>query len=515
LVIYSQEGIKMQVKFLVIRILLVLIVLAQGCASRVSYRFENDSQRPPEWVSFFAELDSAVYQSGVRNGAYFRVSGFPYLRANRFLVSLKERLENDAQKNQWVRLMQQLDLAARKTEIQNLPEAEVRRLAAAFGFEPIRKKLHAKLIESSDTLLAHDQRRPDFFEVLQTAVQDASEYSTLMRVFGLYPLAVIPVAIVTLRVNDEIAEWHQLPEAQRPTLGTITTYSPAATVEFDEADVRNILERCRQNPLGIPLPSADDRQALLAIFAPVIIQDVAADYDQIGAVVWTDKRLSVRPDMPVAYTYISHAYDKDEPVLQLNYVFWYSERSGPNSPRIERGNMDGLTVRVSLDPQGAPSMVDIMNNCGCYHFYVPRKERIERIRPVPLAIDAFVPSWLPDDYPRHRLAIYVISGWHQVGHVGTTSRPLNVRSYQLMPYYQLEMLSKNDTRSESIFNSRGIGKHTERVESDIFIPMGVPQVGRMRQRGHHAIKFVGRAHFDDPYLFNKHFEFSQNANSSK
>jgi hypothetical protein len=78
-----------------------------------------------------------------------------------------------------------------------------------------------------------------------------------------------------------------------------------------------------------------------------------------------------------------------------------------------------------------------------------------------------------------------------------------------MPYHQLEMLSKNDTQSESIFNSRGIGKHTERVESDIFIPMGVPQVGQMRQRGHHAVKFVGRAHFDDPYLFNKHFEFSR------
>jgi hypothetical protein len=37
--------------------------------------------------------------------------------------------------------------------------------------------------------------------------------------------------------------------------------------------------------------------------------------------------------------------------------------------------------------------------------------------------------------------------------------------------------------------------------------MGVHQVGKMRQRGHHAIKFVGRAHFDDPYLFDKHFEF--------
>ncbi|MGD1986998.1 MAG: hypothetical protein PVI49_08830 [Desulfobacterales bacterium] len=478
----------------------------------MSYRFENDSQRPPELVHFFAELDSAVYQSGVRNGAYFQIRGFPYLRANRFLVSLKERLENDTQRNQWVRMMQELDLAARKAEIQNLPESEVHRLATAFKFEPIRKNLHAKLIDSSNKLLAHDQRRPDFVEVLQIAVQNESEYSTLMQVFGLYPLAVIPVAIVTLRVNDEMAEWHQLPQDQQPTLGTLTTYSPATAVEFDEQEVHNILERSRQNPLGIPLPSAADRQALVAIFAPVIIQDLAADYDQIGAVVWTDKQLSVRSDTPLAYTYLSHAYYKDEPVLQLNYVFWYSERSGPNSPRIERGNMDGLTVRVSLDGQGSPFMVDIMNNCGCYHFYVPRKDRVERIRPVPVAIDAFVPTWLPDDYPRKRLTIRVISGWHQVGYVTSRSLPLEFKPYQLVPYDHLEMLPRNDGRHESIFNSRGIGKHTERVESDIFFPMGVPQVGRMRQRGHHAVKFVGRAHFDDPHLFDEHFEFRQNLN---
>ena len=79
--------------------------------------------------------------------------------------------------------------------------------------------------------------------------------------------------------------------------------------------------------------------------------------------------------------------------------------------------------------------------------------------------------------------------------------------YHLEPYERLEMLPKNDTQNESMFSARGIGKYSERIESDIFIPMGVPQVGRMRQRGHHAIKFVGRAHFDDPYLFDKHFEF--------
>ena len=170
---------------------------------------------------FFSELDKAVDQSGVRNGAYFPVSGFPYLRSNRFLVSLKGRLENDAQRNQWVRWMQQLDMAARKAEIQNLPASKVQRLAADFCFEADRQMLLAKSFEYSHKLLAHDQNQTNFFEVLDVVVQDSSEYSTLMRVFGLYPLAAVPVAVVTLKVNDEIAEWHQMPEDERPTLGRL------------------------------------------------------------------------------------------------------------------------------------------------------------------------------------------------------------------------------------------------------------------------------------------------------
>jgi hypothetical protein len=435
------------------------------------------------------------------------VPGFPYLRADRFLVSLKNRLKNDAQKDQWVRLMQQLDLSARKTEIQTLPDNEVKKLAAAFGLLPDRSILQSKAISYSDKMLAHDRLRHDFYEVLLVTVQDSDEYSTLMRIFGLYPIAVIPVAIVTHSVFDEIAEWHQLPPGALQAQGTLTAFGPAETLEFSGETVREILTRSRQNPLAIPLPSVSDRKTLSAIFAPVIIQDLAAEYDRPGAMFWGDKQLEIDPDNPKAYYYFTHAYFKNEPVLQINYVVWYSARSGPNSPLIERGPIDGLTFRVSLENSGRPFVVDIMNNCGCYHFFVPRKEKVQRIRSSPLAIDAFVPTWLPQDFPAKRLTIRVVSGWHQVANIDARTISLDFMPYQLEPYERLEMLPKDDTRHESMFTARGIGKHPKRIESDIFIPMGVPQVGKMRQRGHHAIKFVGRAHFDDPHLFDKHFQF--------
>ena len=74
--------------------------------------------------------------------------------------------------------------------------------------------------------------------------------------------------------------------------------------------------------------------------------------------------------------------------MQLNYVACYSARDGPYSPRIERGRLDGLSVRIRLDTHGHPFMVDTMNNCGCYQFFIPLKRWDQRILPSPQALDA-------------------------------------------------------------------------------------------------------------------------------
>jgi hypothetical protein len=489
-------------------ILLMLIVLIHGCASWRTQQFIAESQRPSQPERFFNELDTAVNQAGVRNAAYFEVPGFPYLRANRFLVSLKGRLNTDAQKQQWVQLLQKLDIQARTTEIQNLPLPAVEKLSFDFNELSDPSVLEERVISYSNELLAHDRLRSNFYEVLQEAVQNSGEYSTVMQVFGLYPITVIPVAVVTQMVFDEMTAWHRLPPGELQSSGTLSAYTPAHAMDFSQPEIRGILTRSRQNPLEIPLPSIADRQKLLAVFAPIIIQDVAADYDKIGEIIWGRKQLKINPDHAAVYYYFSHAYFKDAPILQINYVFWFPARNGPNSPVIERGIIDGLTVRVSLSPDGSPFMVDIMNNCGCYHFYVPRKERVRRILPSPLATDAFIPTWLPDKFPRQRLTIRLKSGWHQVVHIGTGKIPSGLISYNLVAYNQLEKLPRPGQASESMFTSGGIGKYSERIEPIIFFPMGIPDIGSMRQRGHHAIKFVGRAHFDDPYLFDDNFEFN-------
>jgi hypothetical protein len=76
-----------------------------------------------------------------------------------------------------------------------------------------------------------------------------------------------------------------------------------------------------------------------------------------------------------------------------------------------------------------------------------------------------------------------------------------------VPYDDLEVLPHPEGWTESIFNSKGIVKGSERVERFILFSMGIPSVGSMRQRGHHAIELIGKDHFDNPYLFDQNFVF--------
>jgi hypothetical protein len=451
-------------------------------------------------------LDRTVAEAGVRDASVFTVSGFPYLRTNRFLTGLKDDLNNEARKEQWVRRMQQLDLEARQKEIHNLPVAALNDLARELGESAGRQILEQRAAFYAEKMLTHDQRLPDFYEVLLRAVADPSEYSTVMRVVGIYPVISMPVTAVTRNVQKKFRKWHHTPAGQLPILGALTAYVPGRRTEYSEQTVRLVLDRSRRNALFIPQPSKVDQQTLLAMFAPVINQDVAAAYDNIGEVVWRDNNVSINAAKPTVYYYLSHARLKGEPVLQLNYVFWYSARNGQNSPWIERGPVDGITIRVSLDYDGLPFMVDIMNNCGCYHFFVPHSKKIGKMIPTPDGVDAFVPRRLPESYPRKRLKLRIISGWHQVAHMDDEIMAAGSLPYQLVAYEQLEMLPRDDQSFESIFNSAGIGKGSGRIEPLIFFPMGILDIGSMRQRGHHAVKLVGREHFDDPNLFDRNFE---------
>ena len=63
-----------------------------------------------------------------------------------------------------------------------------------------------------------------------------------------------------------------------------------------------------------------------------------------------------------------------------------------------------------------------------------------------------------------------------------------------------------DSGHRSLFGEYGLIAGTERRERFLLWPMGIRSPGAMRQWGRHATAFVGRRHFDDPFLIESLFE---------
>jgi hypothetical protein len=445
----------------------------------------------------------------VRDASSFLIQHFPYLRTNRFLSAMKNRAKDAGEREMWLQWMKELDLQARENEISNLPDESIRPLLSAEAIHPDRKEVYRRVESCSNRLLNRDRASEDFNATLVSRVDVPDEYSFWRRAAGLYPLMAVPVAIASHSALVKTRSWFEMDLQNLPIAGRIRAYVPAQNFSLDKKTIQALMDESIKNPFGVPLPDEDRGKILAGSFSPIIIQDVAASYDRIGKVTWNDNHPWADPEKPAVYYYFSHALLKDLPILQINYVIWYPERAGEGSPWIERGLMDGLTLRVSLDLQGRPFMVDVMNNCGCYHFFAPAKNRVERIIAKDFKPDPFVPQWFPGVPFGNHLGIRVTSSWHRAVRLLSVGESSDSIPYELIPYDNLKALPHEDGRKESIFDFRGIVKGSERPERFILFSTGIPDIGSMREQGHHAIELIGRTHFDDPYLFDQNFVFKE------
>lgn len=540
----------------------LLATLLAGCASFVPIPADPDQ-------GAIALVDRAVARAGAGDAAFARVAGFPYLRVDRFLAAMGEKippgtgsfpflkgdlggflggesaqtanLEDKADGgglagaeippvpplkkglggfsgneissgssnpvSVWLNGLRQLDREARAREIANLPETAVATLGERLGIAAGRGALLKKTIQAGDREFQKNLNDPDAFARIVQNAKVPSEYSLLLRTAGIYPVTVLPVALITKRVNQRFTGWHQEPKTAPALRGKRLVFGPKGAERISAGEMARLFAPENRDPLGRPVLTEAEEKALFRHFAPVFAVDIAAPYDRPGQVVWNGPAAAVDPRFPTIYTYRTHGFFQGETAVRLHYVLWFPARNGPVPAAYERGHLDGLTVRVNLDPAGRPFMVDVMNNCGCYHFYVPSGERLAETISRPLRLDPFVPTTLPGGFPKRRIVLDVMSSWHQVYRISTEEGNRAEKTYALRPYRTLESLPRPDGSRENLFDPEGLAKGSARVEPLIFFPMGVPDVGAMRQRGHHAIAFVGRDHFDDPWLFQRHFRF--------
>ncbi len=148
------------------------------------------------------------------------------------------------------------------------------------------------------------------------------EYSSIARFFGLYPLAAIPVTIVTAMAYSRYQEWHRTPLNDLDTDGRLVRFFPEEPESaVDQAFMNSLYDPFSLDAFGLPVLTGLNERHLANRFAPIIYQDVVKDYDRIGKIIWQDRQVTVDSGQPTVYFYTSHSFLGDHPVLQINYAF--------------------------------------------------------------------------------------------------------------------------------------------------------------------------------------------------
>jgi hypothetical protein len=448
-------------------------------------------------AGFFSALDERISRAGVIDGGYARIRHFPYLRVDRFLASFRNEINSDLAFRSWINRLQSLDRAARRAEIANLTDSE----NGALESEAERETLLRRVDHCGDLLKAVDFSDGGGRDDLSKAAVAPDDYISIRRVLGLYPLAAPFVA-------HGVAKWHT--EArQRFSVGAPADwrsirYAPLPMPK--SASARQILDRAVRDGLGIPAYSEEDVRQLFQLFAPVWEVQHRGHYDRIGSPQWESAgRIGVDTDRPRVYTRLSFTRFGGDTLTQLSFIVWFSARPKTSALDLYGGRLDGLTYRVTLDNEGRPILYETIHNCGCYYKAYPTRHLQVR-QTIPYKEPPLILNSPESGDPSKAMVVAVESRTHYVAHLYTiSSAAAHQVPYTLIDYGALLSLPLPGGGHKSMFNPYGIAAGSERLERFILWPTGVPSPGAMRQWGRHAVAFVGRRHFDDPFTMDHLF----------
>lgn len=455
-----------------------------GCAGLApTGNFASLAPSEKACLSEFLRHDNAVSTRHVNDAQFARIPGYPFLRVNRLLASLRMTLDSREKQLRWLERLASLDHEARYFENKNLPAKERENLAV---LNDCRRELVEYLGNSPADLkkLLH-----------QATVED--NYSTSKRLAGIYPLSRWAVFNGVLKLHSREKPF----PAMRAT-ETTRLYSSRIIASAQKHPMNTYPPR---DSLGFPELSEEDVEGLMRMYAPVWAVETRGGSDFPGLLQWSDEKVVVAQNSPVEYQHISYTLLENQPLLQLMYTVWFPEVPATSAVDIYAGELDGLTFRVTLDNDFKPLLVDVMHNCGCYYMAFPSS----RLSPAAV-IDKFnEPLWIPFELRApnsdERYVVQLGSGNHFLMGLSVSSSTSVTQKMSVLPYDRLRSLVVAANKNRSVFSPRGLIENSHRLERYVLWPMGVLSAGAMRQSGHHAIAFVGRRHFDDPALITDYF----------
>lgn len=518
---------------LVLRAALLAAALAvAGCAAVSPVGGDPGAGRSPaddrgvrDCLALFEELDRLALTTDTRDGAAYRVPGFPYLRTDRFTASFAaDAVGDDAQWPAWVERMRQLDAAARAAEIANLPDTA---FPVLHGLA--RDALPASVETCGRRLAAATFDRPR----LAAAAIVPDDYVTALRALGLYPVSGIGIAAGIRRWEADaraaFAAQRHSPQSGVVTFQRYQPPAPPASAEAALATARAALAESPRDPLGVPQISAEALERLFTAYAPIFAIATQSDSDRFGVLRWIDLQgllapgsdplwLDVDTAVPAVYRRLAFTRFGRAVLPQLIYSIWFSEHPAQDISDLHAGRLDGLVWRVTLDEQGMPLIYDSIQTSGRYAQFFPTA----RLRPLPPPADDPLAEWAfsPIDQPIERwvdarqlagVTLFIASSTHRLVGVG---RPDAVWGEPVVENPSYRQIDDDSLRSlplplgghRGIFDAAGLVPGTERLGRWVLWASGIQSLGSMRQWGRQPTALVGRRHFDDADLLSKRYE---------
>ncbi len=514
--------------------------LSQGSGDWRSAKVAPMASEDQSCLEFFEEMQRQSQTSGYVD-ARRTVPGFPYLRSDRFLASFSDEVEGREGFEEWVyRLSESADTSI----------VYERDLSSYLNNEAYHR-CREELIEID--LATHEGR-----EALRHAVRVPSAYSDWKRVVGIYPVTRLFMAFgynrwkenylkeVATMAADPVKNVNGVNYAPAPY--DVPVAYPGEDLSYSEACINkgvgcgretvkriSALEISRElslerevSALGIPYMSEHLFNRLAFTYAPVFSIASDADYDRIGKLEIKSHgndqmRVTINTEEPLVSVRFGYARYQGHVLPQISYTVWFRERPKEGPLDLIGGDLDAIMWRVTIGLDGTPIVYDTAHACGCYHLFFPVPPTTRKPMPQDddLREEALVPMSAPIVNEDERLVVQISSKDHYVIglDVETEAWTSEVTLYDMKgpAYFHGQLLGQDiihhvlavdgdEDRLQSVYGKNGIVAQSARLERLLLWPSGIASPGAMRAWGHQATAFVGKRHFDDPYLLEEAFE---------
>ncbi|EIT70489.1 hypothetical protein [Hydrocarboniphaga effusa] len=426
----------------------------------------------------FAAADARIAGAGVGNAEYFRPPGFPYLRTDRMLASLRGELADRDAIWEWQRRMRELDRELREYELYNLNLNDYDRAV-----------LRDRLADCGRVLADVELKNDRNWERLMRVVQPDDDYSTVARILGLHALT---AAARTPRLRAERDAWVEAYRAPLPaqTAATSRIWTARPTEDFLETAASDAVE---VNVLGFPGLIGSGWRALAYAHAPRLRIEGTDGHDVPSRLRYGGAVLEADTSLPAVYYHLGYTRFGGQTLIQVSYYVWFA---APDETRT--GPVDGFVWRVTFDPSLRPLVYDSAHGSGRDHRWYPVQALDARRSGADVEPQFIAPTMAPESAATLLLA----SGSHAVRRVVPEAQAQHAAAgeYELLPYEELYSLETATGSRRSVFGPNGVVRGSQGRDPMMGFSSGVADAGALRQIGHMPIANKGKRHWDDPDL---------------